>query len=365
MTNYEKHETILRRPASLLFFLFTCLLSDSEVHGFATYSSFAVKKIGSPSATITSKYSRVSPVPQNKAVELCSLLRRNHVSSSSSILKMNENDNEGSGLVTTLVLVFIILVFVVSGVAPMLQAVSPSGGAADMNLGDAVATRQVDGGISSMKNINGGGFEKLSRTKIQQKLNRVPVFFLSDKKDGQMLENIYLSYDDAFSAANELNGISVKCTTLDQVMYPLVLKRGRMRMAPPPSEIQKAEEEASAEEGTTKKFRLVPSSAAVKDASSLSMTLADGDIPLFVADRLAFASPEGPQVPLFLTKADVITSYNRLRESKGSRLPEEPTIRSSTLFDELFSMEKGTRPAVSQLQFYATNDDLLRASEML
>jgi hypothetical protein len=48
-----------------------------------------------------------------------------------------------------------------------------------------------------------------------------------------------------------------------------------------------------------------------------------------------------------------------------NRLPETPTIRTSTLLDVLYSMEKGTRPGVSQLAFYASADDLLQATEMM
>lgn len=61
-----------------------------------------------------------------------------------------------------------------------------------------------------------------------------------------------------------------------------------------------------------------------------------------------------------------MASYNRLRETGGmNRLPETPTIRTSTLLDVLYSMEKGTRPGVSQLAFYASADDLLQATEMM
>jgi len=199
---------------------------------------------------------------------------------------------------------------------------------------------------------------KTLSAKIQEKLNHVPVFYLADSSD-IMLNKIYLSYDDATAVASASDGLKVKCTTLDQVMYPLILKRGRMKMAPPPIAVQKAEADE------TSSFQLVPSKVALKDADELKLTLQDGDVPLFVADRLAFASNEGPKVPLFLEKSDCITSYNRLRDSGGNKLPAEPNIRTTTLFDELFSMEKGTRPGVSQLDFYAPVNDLMKASDML
>ena len=79
-------------------------------------------------------------------------------------------------------------------------------------------------------------------------------------------------------------------------------------MAPPPLEVQKAEElisesrsdsDSSTTDGTavmTQRFQFVPSTAAKKDAMDLQLTYKDGDIPLFLADRLAFASNDGPQV---------------------------------------------------------------------
>ena len=64
-----------------------------------------------------------------------------------------------------------------------------------------------------------------------------------------------------------------------------------MRMAPPPAEIHKAEESLMVDADTT--FTLVPSKRALQDANELKIDLSRSDFPLFVADRLAFASPNG------------------------------------------------------------------------
>ena len=45
-----------------------------------------------------------------------------------------------------------------------------------------------------------GKFERLSRSQIQEKLNRVPVFYISDNS-GNMKEEIFVSFDDATSFA--------------------------------------------------------------------------------------------------------------------------------------------------------------------
>lgn len=271
------------------------------------------------------------------------------------------SSNQGPGPLTAVIIVGIIAVFIVTGVGPLFD----TPGANDLNLGDSVASRQDSGKVVNYQS----DFDKLSRSKIQEKLNRVPVFYLVEGNNEASIAsgNIFLSYADATEAAASAS-LKVKATTLDQVMYPLIFKRGRMRMAPPPPAIQKAEDaltQATDDGPTTAlSFKLVPSQAALKDAKEENLNLGDGDIPLFVAERLAFAGSDGPQVPLFLEKTDCITSYNRLRES-NNRLAETPNLRTTTLKDILFSMEKGTRPAVSQLQFYATAEDLIRASEMM
>jgi hypothetical protein len=61
-------------------------------------------------------------------------------------------------------------------------------------------------------------------------------------------------------------------------------------MAPPPAEIQKAEDALN---DSGKVYTLVPSKHALADAAELKIDLAKNDFPLYVADRLAFANPNG------------------------------------------------------------------------
>mmetsp|Transcript_14377 Transcript_14377/g.29002 ORF Transcript_14377/g.29002 Transcript_14377/m.29002 type:complete len:144 (+) Transcript_14377:2-433(+) len=141
-------------------------------------------------------------------------------------------------------------------------------------------------------------------------------------------------------------------------------------MPPPPAEVAKEEDELRAEDGGSTstsdiKFKLIPSKPALKDAAGAKLDLGENDLPLFVADRLAFAGSGGAQVPLFFERDDAIASYNRLREQGGGKLPAEANIRVTTLLDELNSMEKGTRPGVKQLEFYPAADDLMRADALM
>ncbi|KAL7543502.1 hypothetical protein ACHAXR_013177 [Thalassiosira sp. AJA248-18] len=279
-----------------------------------------------------------------------------HSNQRESRLYMSDND-EGPGLVTKVFISGVLLFFVASAFAPLMDFAANPPSANDLNLADSVVTRQDGDKLSNYQSK----FDALSPKKVQEKLSNLPVFYLSS--DGKMGDKIYLSFNQAEDAASKSSqGSSVKVATLDQVMYPLVLKREATKQQTSTAvEIKNAIESVQNNDGS---YSLVPSTAALNDAKD--MTLKKADIPLFVVERLAFASNDGkPEVPLFTDKNDAIVSYNRLRESGGNKLPAEPTIRTTSLLDVLESMEKGTRPAVGQLQFYGNAEDVLKADEIM
>lgn len=270
-------------------------------------------------------------------------------STSSIQMSSSESDGGGNSILTALAGIAVVGIFLGGSILPM---VSDLGGKA-APLANSVAFRETQG-ENNQKQYAPNDKYHLSRAAIQEKMSSVPVFYVVGS-DGQMEEKIFMSFQDAKEAAGSK---SVKATTLDQVEYPLILRRGRMRMSPPPVEISKAEE-------SDRTFTLVPSKQAVADAASQKLDLANNDFPLFVADHLAFGSQNGGlQVPLFLEKADCVTSYKRLRGS-NKNLAEDPTVRVTTLNDEIYSMEKGTRPGMTQLSLYANADDVNKAVEMV
>ena len=261
-----------------------------------------------------------------------------------------QSENNGPGLITGIFAAGVLLFFAASAILPLLE-VSSTAPVANSNLGNSVVTRQ-DGAVKNYESK----FDALSKTKIQEKLSNLPVFYLVN--DGKMSDKIYFSFNEAEAAAAE--GSTVKVTTLDQVLYPLILKQGKVKTSSPtPTAIKLAIETASETQ-----YTLIPSTSALKDAKDTGTTLQPNDIPLFIVDRLAFASDTGAQVPLFLERNDAITSYNRLRESGGNKLPADPVVRTSSLLDVLDSMERGTRQGTSQLAFYGNADDVLKADEM-
>ena len=134
-------------------------------------------------------------------------------------MSYNDEDNEGPALLTVLGVVFAIVILVGTSISPTLDMVSGTGGSNDYNIADSVVTRQDSMEKRkeySSANANANASDKLSRSKIQEKLNRVPVFYIADS-NGNMNSNIYLSYLDASNAIGDLTDVKVKCTTLDQV----------------------------------------------------------------------------------------------------------------------------------------------------
>mmetsp|Transcript_10585 Transcript_10585/g.25491 ORF Transcript_10585/g.25491 Transcript_10585/m.25491 type:complete len:351 (-) Transcript_10585:400-1452(-) len=334
----------------------------------------AVILLSSPFDVSSFTFSRIKPLANQRSIagdgainanESRYVLRFDDLASISTQcntrLLMANDEGQGGGS-TSIIAGILLLIFVAGSVVPILGTFGMKG---EMSIADSVVTRQD--APEKLQNFESKQYS-LSRSAIQEKLNSVPVFYIATTGDDgytTMGTDIYMSYDDAKAASAGPSSSSVKGTTLDQVMYPLVLKRGRMRMAPPPVEVERAEGKIlDAGKADSPSYRLIPSKVSVQQAKELNLKLSDSDFPLFVADRLAFGSPKGPQLPLFLDKNDCITSYNRLRQGKSS-LPEVPNIRTSTFLETLVSMERGSRPGVSQISFYATADDLLQLTEML
>ena len=278
----------------------------------------------------------------------CVQQQRQHSSTST---HMSSNDNqEGPGAVTAVFIVAVLLFFVVSAFAPLLDFASIQPSSKDLNLGDAVVTRQDD--MNKLKNYQ-SKFDALSPSRVQTKLSNLPVFFIA-RDGGVMDSNVYFSFNEASAAA--AGGGTVKVTTLDQIMYPLILKRDGFSKPTVATPVEVKNALASLGDKT---YNLIPSAAASKDAKDTGTTLKEGDVPLFIIERLAFAGSGGqPQVPLFLEKADGVTSYSRLGKS------DQPIVRTTSLLDVLDSMERGTRPAVGQLEFYGNADDVLKADAM-
>lgn len=270
------------------------------------------------------------------------------------LLRMSSDDEGGPGTLTAIFASCVLLYFAASALAPLVGSIATQTTTGDLS--SSVVTRQ-----DASKDKRQSKFDVVSTQRIQQKLRNIPVFYLSDGTITATLdERLYMSYHDA--ELSRKDGEIVKATTMDQVLYPLILKKDEVvnikSLGDTPSEVLKAIEARD-----SKQYQLLPSKAAIEDARATNTVLQPNDLPLFKVDRLAFASNEGPQVPLFTERQDAITSYKRLQEG-SSTLPPEPVVKSTSLFDVVESMELGSRPGVGQLAFYANADDVQEADKL-
>ena len=131
---------------------------------------------------------------------------------SSSRLSMARED-EGPGLLASIGIVIIMILFVGTGLFPLVD-----GGGKDLSIADSVVTRQdAPGKLENFESKQ----DRLSRAAIQEKLSALPVFYLSE--GGTMKTDLYLSYSDAIEAVSGAKGVAVKATSLDQVMCVFVV----------------------------------------------------------------------------------------------------------------------------------------------
>jgi hypothetical protein len=181
-----------------------------------------------------------------------------------------------------------------------------------------------------------GALTKLTRGEIQRKLSQVPVFYVRQSLGGVALDGsnkgtFFLDVRDAEKAAS---GKSVSATTLDDVYYALLEKKGKV--------IAGVGGGAAALSDLAAEYKIVPSSAAVAFADGLSpgwrSTAGEGRaenaVPLFSAEKLAFQGIGRPKIPLFTAADDLKESWERLESSNP------PTIKVTTLQAILSQMER-------------------------
>ena len=124
----------------------------------------------------------------------------------------NDGEGNGPGPLASFGILLVMLLFVGSGLLPILD-----GGGQDLSIADSVVTttstsRQQE---RSSTNADANNNDRLSRSTIQGKLSSIPVFYVANS-DGKMETDIYFSYAEASAAAS--GSSSVKVTSLDQVM---------------------------------------------------------------------------------------------------------------------------------------------------
>jgi hypothetical protein len=217
---FLKYETVLafimmprsRKISSLLSYwhLPLLFLLVSTCSSFTSRSSISrhASLLTTPSVSILPISKKFSVPDTVSTPRYYAVVRR---STRSKRFMANSND-EGPGLLTQLALGFIILIFLFTSIAPSFME---GGGDRDLSIADSVVTRQdLPGKLAGFESTQ----DRLSRSTIQEKLSALPVFYLASS-DGTMKTDVYISYTDAVEAASKATGgVSVKATSLDQVL---------------------------------------------------------------------------------------------------------------------------------------------------
>ena len=218
-------------------------------------------------------------------------------------------------------------------------------------------------------------YQKLSKNEINDKLAQIPIFFVLDAKKADTFYedsdkktvNLYMDVEDAKRQQDRLGeNYRVGVTTLDEVFYPLITKK--VKIASFLSPLVKNSNPDS-------KYLLIPSKFQYEFAKAIEGEKVDKDtsidsskelsVPVFVSDKIAFKDQKGNlQIPLFLQQEDLLDSWNRLRESSSNSLPEEPTLKISTIERIIQSMEDGSSQGKA-LEFFPSIENLQAAKNAL
>ncbi|CAM9438188.1 unnamed protein product, partial [Ectocarpus fasciculatus] len=207
----------------------------------------------------------------------------------------------------------------------------------------------------------------MTRPEIQKKLSQIPVFFLRDESGAVHVENgeglFFMSPGDAKEKLQDLKGAEgtkVAATTLDDIWYPLIKKKGLNK--------KPVAAEASGLSDLSARYRIIPRSNQVAQALETQgwNAVADaGGVPVWAAETLAFRGTGNKmKQPLFTNVDDLMTSWDRL-ETEGGSEAQSPTIQVSSIGAIIDMMQRGGGDQSRNLEFFADMDAIEQAEKLL
>ncbi|CAN0082411.1 unnamed protein product [Pylaiella littoralis] len=194
----------------------------------------------------------------------------------------------------------------------------------------------------------------------------IPVFFLRDESGAVHTENgeglFFMSPGDAKEKLQELKGAEgtkVSATTLDDVWFPLIKKKGLNK--------KPVGAEASGLSDLSATYRIIPRASQISQALETQgwNTVADaGGVPVWAAETLAFrGSNNKMKMPLFTNVDDLMTSWNRLDTEAGSEA-KSPKIQVSSIGAIIDIMQRGGGDN-RNLEFFADMEAIEQAEKLL
>lgn len=184
----------------------------------------------------------------------------------------------------------------------------------------------VDGEKSSR-----GAMTRLTRRELNTKLAQVPIFIVLDNTNGGILIKdgigyIFLTKEDADIYSKQSPGSTVTATSLDEIYLSLVAKKVKPNVVGG----------IVAKSDFTAQYKFIPPKSSLSDVNSeWKSTHSENDVPLFRVQSMAFEDPQGLILPLFVNKADAVSSYERLQASKADKSADlkDPVIQTTSLLD--------------------------------
>eukprot|EP00611_Tribonema_gayanum_P026424 TRINITY_DN6293_c0_g1_i1.p1 TRINITY_DN6293_c0_g1~~TRINITY_DN6293_c0_g1_i1.p1 ORF type:complete len:359 (-),score=129.59 TRINITY_DN6293_c0_g1_i1:174-1223(-) len=275
-------------------------------------------------------------------------------------------EGKASGASVAFVLVALAL-FVGASVMTLLNAPPPAATSSYAPQGTVKVTTE------SGRVVQRGALTSLTRGEIQKKLSQLPVFYISNAQGGAYVGGdgvgrFYMSADDAaadlaaLSDAAAPSALSVAATTLDDVWYPLIARKA--------SQSAPSGAGAAARSDPSATYRLVASKAQAAHADEVLPTWRgseeEGAVPLWIADRLAFAGGYGGgkvKIPLFTTLEDLNASWARLKGDAGGSGAPTPAVQVSSLQATVSKFERGGGDA-RLLEFYPDIESIEAAEKL-
>lgn len=213
---------------------------------------------------------------------------------------------------------------------------------------------------ASVEGEQRGAMTRLTRREINFKLAQVPVFFAANGDavylDGQRGQ-LFINVEDAEAYAKSKGGLPVKAATLEDVYFPLVVKKAKISTFLPGVAV--ASDPAA-------EYVLVPPAKQTKTMTDAAVAVDANDVPLFRVPNLAF-SKGSLEIPLFLYREDAQGAYERLKDDKakeGKPAPPELVIQVTSI-NKIISLWEAGGFEGRALELYPGTNDIDNARVLL
>lgn len=195
---------------------------------------------------------------------------------------------------------------------------------------------------NKVESENRGSMTRLTRREINYKLAQVPVFFASDPASPNSVfidgteGRFFINFNDATEYAKQ-KSLSVQAATLEDVYYPLVVKKAKIGSFLPG---------VATSSNLDANYVITPPLQQTKTIKDAAVDLSANDLPLFRIPNLAF-NKEGIEVPLFVYREDAMSAFDRLQEGRkaaattATPTTAEPTVQITSLSKLLALWESG------------------------